>query len=39
MTITRTGESWKVDIRPEGTAGKRVIRKFRTKAEATRFEA
>ncbi|TNF01151.1 MAG: hypothetical protein EP322_00280, partial [Bacteroidetes bacterium] len=39
MAIKQTDNGWKVDIRPEGTAGKRVIRKFRTKAEATRFEA
>ncbi|UTW14236.1 phage integrase [Marinobacterium rhizophilum] len=39
MTISKEGNNWKVDIRPDGHAGKRVIRRFRTKAEATRFEA
>lgn len=39
MTIKSVQNGWKVDIRPEGSTGKRVIRKFSTKAEATRFEA
>ena len=39
MAVKSIENGWQVDIRPEGTAGKRVIRKFRTKAEATRFEA
>ncbi|MBN3560553.1 phage integrase [Aliamphritea spongicola] len=39
MTIKKKGSAWFVDVRPEGRAGKRVTRKFTTKAEAVRFES
>ncbi|MCQ8130696.1 phage integrase [Methylomonas rivi] len=34
----KDGQKWKVDIRPDGIKGKRVIRLFDTKAEANYFE-
>lgn len=39
MTIKKKADHWIVDVRPDGAKGKRIIRKFRTKAEATRFES
>lgn len=38
MAISRDGEKWKVDLRPQGVRGKRVRKWFETKAEALRFE-
>lgn len=37
--IKKNGDKWKVDLRPNGRAGKRVQRSFNTKAEAKRFES
>lgn len=34
----KDGQKWKVDLRPDGVSGKRVIRLFDTKAEASYFE-
>ena len=34
----KDGNKWKVDIRPNGHAGKRIIRRFNTKAEALNFK-
>lgn len=39
MAIRKKDDSWITDIRPHGAKGKRIIRKFTTKAEATRFES
>lgn len=38
MSIRKKGEKWKVDLRPNGTRGKRIIREFATRREAARFE-
>ncbi|MBU71298.1 tyrosine-type recombinase/integrase [Spongiibacter sp.] len=38
MAIKKSGEKWLVDIYPDGRAGKRVRKRFDTKAEASRFE-
>ncbi|PIQ40823.1 MAG: integrase [Thalassolituus sp. CG17_big_fil_post_rev_8_21_14_2_50_53_8] len=38
MTIKKDGEKWLVDLYPEGRGGKRVRKKFDTRAEAARFE-
>ncbi|KZZ10712.1 integrase [Oleibacter sp. HI0075] len=38
MTIKKDGEKWLVDLYPEGRKGKRVRKKFDTRAEAARFE-
>lgn len=34
----KDGNKWKVDLRPEGSKGKRIIRLFDTKADANYFE-
>ncbi|WP_261841748.1 hypothetical protein [Aliamphritea ceti] len=39
MSVRKKDSAWIVDVRPQGTHGKRVIRKFPTKAEAVRFES
>lgn len=39
MSIRKKGDNWIVDTRPDGARGRRITRKFRTKAEATRFES
>ncbi len=39
MSIKKTENGWKVDIRPTGENGKRYRKKFETKAEALRYEA
>ncbi len=36
--ITKVGNHYKLDFRPQGTKGKRIIRLFDTKAEAVRFQ-
>jgi len=38
MTIKKDGDKWLVDLYPEGRGGKRVRKKFDTRAEAARFE-
>lgn len=38
MTIKKDGDKWLVDLYPEGRSGKRVRKKFDTRAEAARFE-
>ncbi|END9087499.1 integrase, partial [Yersinia enterocolitica] len=39
MSIKSLGaEGYRVDVRPQGRAGKRIRRKFKTKAEAQQFE-
>lgn len=38
MAVKKLGEKWFVDLYPEGRSGKRVRKKFDTKAEANRFE-
>lgn len=39
MAAKKIKSKWIIDIRPNGKHGKRIIRKFDTKAEALRFEA
>lgn len=39
MAVKKKDDHWVVDLRPDGAKGKRIIRKFRTKAEAIRFES
>ena len=39
MTVKKVGDIWLVDIRPDGSEGKRVRKKFATKGEALRYEA
>ena len=39
MTVRKKDSSWIVDVRPQGAQGKRIIRKFPSKAEAVRFES
>lgn len=39
MTVSKKDNQWLVDIRPDGSSGKRIRKKFSTKAEALRFEA
>lgn len=36
--ITKDGKKWKLDIRPDGAKGKRIIRLFDTKGQAKQFE-
>ena len=36
--ITKVGNKYKLDIRPQGMNGKRVIRLFKNKADAVRFQ-
>jgi integrase len=38
MTIKRIVNGYEVDLRPDGRNGKRIRKKFASKAEATRFE-
>ncbi|MGR8934851.1 MAG: phage integrase [Gammaproteobacteria bacterium] len=38
MSVTKIGNKWKADIRPDGIKGKRYIRLFVRKAEALQFE-
>lgn len=38
MGLKKSGDSWLVDLYPEGRGGKRVRKKFDTKSEASRFE-
>ncbi|WNB77585.1 phage integrase [Methylomonas koyamae] len=33
----KNGDKWLVDFRPDGVTGRRIIRKFQTKADANRF--
>ncbi|WP_082881045.1 tyrosine-type recombinase/integrase [Methylomonas sp. DH-1] len=33
----KSGDKWLVDFRPDGVSGRRIIRKFETKADANRF--
>lgn len=39
MTIRKVKTGWQVDIQPGGRGGRRIRKKFKTKAEAKRFEA
>lgn len=39
MSIKKVKTGWQLDIWPDGMYGKRVRKRFRTKAEAKRFEA
>ena len=36
--ITKVGKKYKLDIRPQGMDGKRIIRLFKNKADAVRFQ-
>jgi site-specific recombinase XerD len=36
--ITKDGNKWKLDFRPEGSTGRRIIRLFNTKGEALYFQ-
>lgn len=36
--LKKVGDKWKVDVRPSGVRGKRIIRLFDSKAEANYFE-
>ena len=36
--ITKEGKKWKLDFRPEGSKGRRIIRLFDTKGEALQYE-
>lgn len=38
MAVLKVDNGWKVDIRPNGTQGKRIRKQFETKSEALRFE-
>lgn len=38
MAVTKQGDKWKADIRPDGVKGRRYIRLFDRKAEAVQFE-
>ncbi|WP_279146016.1 phage integrase [Photobacterium carnosum] len=38
MTIKNITDGYQVDVRPQGRAGKRIRKKFKTKAEAMQFE-
>jgi len=38
MTITKVDKQWKLDIRPEGVKGKRIIKLFPTKGQALQYQ-
>ena len=38
MSVTKDGKKWKLDFRPEGVKGRRIIRLFDTKGQALQYQ-